>query len=250
MSDPLQSKLRRFLDGTLLRDTAPLPAEELKSRSIRTISYADGLAMEEGAVLSSPILGLGPCFVGARSYVNDGGYVRCEGPGVFVGRFCSIGRRVTLGAGAHRIHGLSSSPALRGVRARSYTREESSVIRGVRSNGPLVIESDVWIGDGAVVMPGITIGVGAVIGANAVVTRNVAPYQIVGGIPARPIRSRFPDEIVERLIGSGWWNASVDELNSRPLANVVEFLEGPPVAIYPYPTYRPVGRGAAVHHAQ
>lgn len=74
----------------------------------------------------------------------------------------------------------------------------------------LPCSSGVWIGDGAVVMPGITIGPGAVIGANSVVTHNVAPYEVVGGVPARRIRRRFPDDISNSLVESRWWDASLE----------------------------------------
>jgi virginiamycin A acetyltransferase len=238
MSETLEDKLGCFLDGTLLADAVPAGRNELARLGIRSVTHSATLALEARAALSSPVLGRGPCFVGAGSYMNDGGYIRCEGLGVFIGRLCSIGRRVTLGAGAHRIHGLSSSRSLRGVRARAYTAQEAAAIPAGRATGALIIDSDVWVGDGAVVMPGIRIGAGAVVAANAIVTRDVAPYEIVGGVPAKRLRRRFPDAIVDALLGTAWWNGSAEELNARPLANLIEFLEGGPPAVHPYPTYR------------
>ncbi|HET9536452.1 MAG TPA: antibiotic acetyltransferase, partial [Mesorhizobium sp.] len=70
----------------------------------------------------------------------------------------------------------------------------------------------VWVGHGAVILPGLTIGDGAVIGANAVVTRNVAPYEIVAGVPASLLRLRFPPEIIERLQRLAWWDWPVERL--------------------------------------
>jgi hypothetical protein len=70
----------------------------------------------------------------------------------------------------------------------------------------------VWIGHGAVVMPGVTVGNGAVVGANAVVTRDVAAYAIVAGAPARVLRPRFPDDIARRLAALAWWDWPLERL--------------------------------------
>ncbi|GGF14013.1 hypothetical protein GCM10011321_02440 [Youhaiella tibetensis] len=75
-----------------------------------------------------------------------------------------------------------------------------------RPAGDTVIGNDVWIGTEAIVMPGIKIGHGAVIGTRALVTRDVEPYTIVGGNPAKPIRKRFPDEDIALLLEMAWWD--------------------------------------------
>ena len=74
------------------------------------------------------------------------------------------------------------------------------------NKGDIVLGNDVWVGFEAVILAGVTIGNGAIIGARAVVTRDVPPYTIVGGVPARPIRARFPEETVKRLQRLGWWD--------------------------------------------
>ena len=87
------------------------------------------------------------------------------------------------------------------------------------TNGDVVIGSDVWIGRGATIMSGITIGHGAVIGANSTVTKNVAPYTIVGGNPAATIRTRFDRETVDALLETAWWDLADDQI-----ATILPFL--------------------------
>jgi phosphonate metabolism protein (transferase hexapeptide repeat family) len=83
-----------------------------------------------------------------------------------------------------------------------------------RRSNRVVIGHDVWIGHGATLLPGVTVGNGAVIGAGAVVSKDVAPYTIVGGVPAKPIRERFPKEIGERMDKLAWWDWEHDRLRT------------------------------------
>ena len=80
--------------------------------------------------------------------------------------------------------------------------------------GDTVIGNDVWIGQNAVILPGVHIGDGAIIGANSVVGSDVEPYTIVVGDPARVLRKRFDDEMIELLLRFKWWDKSIDEINS------------------------------------
>ena len=78
--------------------------------------------------------------------------------------------------------------------------------------GDIVVGNDVWIGYEAVILAGVTIGDGAVVGARAVVTRDVPPYTIVGGVPAKPIRRRFDGGVIERLSALRWWDWPVERI--------------------------------------
>ena len=80
--------------------------------------------------------------------------------------------------------------------------------------GDTVIGNDVWIGQNAVLLPGVTIGDGAIIGANSVVGSDVAPYTIVAGNPAKVIRKRFDDELIDLLLQFKWWDKSIDEIDT------------------------------------
>lgn len=127
-----------------------------------------------------------------------------------VGSYCSIANDVMIGTGRHPVAHFSTSPLFYrkrntfgvGVVARDLDFEEYADIR---------IGNDVWIGSRAIVMDGVTIGDGAIIAAGAVVTRDVEPYSIVGGVPAREIRRRFPAAKIASLLQARWWTMSPEE---------------------------------------
>ena len=180
-------------------------------------------------------------FIGAYSYINDGGYIRDR---VLIGRFCSIGRRVTIAAGTHSMAGLSTSAHIKGNIRREYTRDEQQFVISERVNkGFTIIESDVWIGDGAVIMPGITVGTGAVVGANSVVTKNLEPYGVYAGAPAKLIKKRFPEDIIARLLKSTWWEYNLSEINKYTTNNIYDFIEqfeldkDSKLSVFDYKTY-------------
>ncbi|MBV1788362.1 CatB-related O-acetyltransferase [Marinobacterium sp. D7] len=147
--------------------------------------------------------------IGAHSYIRSGElHFVTE-----IGRFCSFGRQVTIGQDG-RGHPLDWAS----------TSHELCVSH--RPNPGLTrIGHDVWIGDGAVVMAGVSIGTGAIIARNAVVTKDVPPYQIVGGNPARPIRPRFGSELSEALLNSAWWQYPLTELRALDYEHPQRFLE-------------------------
>lgn len=120
---------------------------------------------------------------------------------ITVGAFCSIGPDVLLfGQADHATH-LPSTFPLRG----QWLRRGQGV-QDATSRGPLVVGHDVWIGARAMVLSGVSVGDGAVIGAGAVVARDVAPYAVMVGNPARRVRFRFPPEIVAALLEIRWWD--------------------------------------------
>ncbi len=124
-----------------------------------------------------------------------------------IGKYCSIGGSVSiLLGGNHRMDWVTTYPF-------SALRPEAAHVAGhPATNGDVVIGNDVWIGQVAVILSGVTIGDGACIAAYSVVTKDVAPYSIVGGNPARVIRARFPQDQVEALLDLAWWDWPDEEL--------------------------------------
>lgn len=128
-----------------------------------------------------------------------------------VGSFCSIGSGaafIMAGNQGHRNDWISTFPFFWMPDVPAFTGAQN----GYLPAGDTVIGNDVWIGSEAIIMPGVTIGDGAVIGTRSLVTRNVEPYAIVGGNPARVIRKRFDEDLITLLLEMEWWAWSDDQL--------------------------------------
>lgn len=145
---------------------------------------------------------------------------------LIIGKFCAIasGVRFMMNWANHVIDGLSSYPfpIMLGGWEAHLTKANWPF------KGDTVIGNDVWIGYRSLIMPGITIGDGAIVSAMSVVTRDVPPYTIVGGNPARPIRERFAPEVVEKLRQLEWWNWPAEKISAaipQLMAGDIEELE-------------------------
>lgn len=125
---------------------------------------------------------------------------------LLIGRFCSIacGVKFLFTSANHTLKSLSTYPFP--IFFEEWGLDVENITTTWDNKGDIVIGNDVWIGYEAVIFSGVTIGDGAVIGARAVVTKDVPPYTIVGGVPAKVIRRRFPDETISRLLDLKWWN--------------------------------------------
>jgi hypothetical protein len=146
--------------------------------------------------------------MGDYSYIMQDGAVWCA----TIGKFANIAASVRINATNHP----TWRPTLHHFtyRAADYFdgAENDHDFFSWRRENRVSIGHDVWIGHGATVLPGVTVGDGAVIGAGAVVSRDVAPYAIVGGVPAKLIRERFPRSVAERMQALAWWDWDHDRL--------------------------------------
>ena len=156
--------------------------------------------------------------VGEFSYIADSDFERhvshlydWNGDKLIIGKFCQIasGVEFVMNGANHQMNAVTTFPF--------YTLEGWSMDPPAVSDLPLkgdtVIGNDVWIGQNAVILPGVHIGDGAIIGANSVVGSDVSPYTVVVGNPARPIKKRFDDEMIDLLLRFRWWEKSIDEID-------------------------------------
>lgn len=143
-----------------------------------------------------------------------------------IGKFCSIGSDCKIGLGKHPSKDfVSTHPVF-------FSTLKQAQISFVEKNffdefEPVNIGNDVWIGSNVIILDGVTIADGAIIGAGSVVTRDVKPYEIVGGVPAKTIRFRFDQDIIVKLLDTGWWNWDIDKLreNYNKFHNIEKLID-------------------------
>ena len=132
---------------------------------------------------------------------------------LIIGKFCSIacGTKFLFNCANHTLKSLSTYTFP--LFYEEWELEKSNITTAWDNKGDIVIGNDVWIGYEAVIMAGVHIGDGAIIAARAVVTKDVPPYTIVGGTPAKEIRKRFDAEVIEQLLILKWWDWSTDKIH-------------------------------------
>lgn len=160
--------------------------------------------------------------LGRYSYVGSDSFIQNTN----IGSFCSIGSLVRIGLPSHPTHYISTSPLFYDMRlfkgSKVLFKAHNPAIKALT-----IIGSDVWIGENVLILAGVTVGTGAVIGAGSVVTKDVRPYSIVVGNPAREIRTRFPEETIDRILGTKWWEKDDTYLShvARHYDDVTTFLD-------------------------
>ena len=181
----------RYIRGFLKALTNPavswLTQIDRQSKVDRTARVYEMAKLAESSVGAYTYIGRRTCLVSAR-----------------VGKFCSIASDCQIGMGTHTIDCLSTSPIFsekdNGLR-RSWVEHA-----GTNPYKPVVVGNDVWVGLHVMIMGGVTVGNGAVIAAGAVVTKDVPPYAVVGGVPARVIRYRFAPDVQQAIEEMRWWD--------------------------------------------
>ena len=144
-----------------------------------------------------------------------------------IGKFCSIacGAKFLFNSANHALGSLSTYPFP--IFFEEWGLPVEDIPQAWDNTGDIVIGNDVWIGYEALILAGVTVGDGAVVGTRAVVTKDVPPYTIVGGVPAKPIRKRFSEAVIDRLLALQWWDwpeeriaASLEAIQSGDIAHM------------------------------
>lgn len=158
--------------------------------------------------------------IGDHSYINSNSTVSRSN----IGKFCSIASNVTLGLGEHPTNLISTHPAFYSNNKGFKTFSDQTIYK---EYSEINIGNDVWISNNVIVMGGVTIDDGAIIAAGAIVTKDVKPYEIVGGVPARHIKFRFDNNKIEKIKKSAWWEKDENwfELNYKLFLDEDKFFD-------------------------
>lgn len=173
-------------------------------KHISFLAFWDKSTEIPNEVYLAPFSRLVNCKVGKYTRIKPG----CVFKNVTIGNYCSFANDVMIGLGQHPTKLLSTNSIFykKGITGRfahhiDFEEEKTTYVG-----------NDVWIGNGAVVMDGVHIGDGAIVGSRAVVTKDVPPYAIVGGVPAKVIRYRFSEDVIRAIEATKWWNLSDSEI--------------------------------------
>jgi len=161
------------------------------------------------------------CRIGGYSYVSHDTEIFAAD----IGKFCSVGPGCRIGLGAHPVDFVSTSPVFFSTKKQAGISFASADL--FEENKEITIGNDVWIGANATILDGIQIGSGAIVAAGAVVTKDVVPYAIVGGVPATFRRKRFSEEQIEALLRSCWWDWAPEKLlkHAEQFPHVDRFID-------------------------
>lgn len=209
----------------------------LKMFLIRCKNKKKKVRLEKGSNVAANSIFEGNNFIGSNStfkgelgfgsYIGKNSEVRGK-----VGRFTSISEKVTVVNGFHPTSGfVSTHPSFYskdccvGLSFCNHNKFEE--FKYAEGNYDVVIGNDVWIGYGATIIAGVKIGDGAIVAAGAVVTKDVEPYAVVGGVPAKTIKHRFPEEDIERLMKLRWWEKDIEWImnNGEKFSSLDKFYE-------------------------
>ncbi len=182
------------------------------SCGLRNVKFGKSVCLGDHVVLLNSS-------IGDHSYVNGHAQIK----NTTIGKFCSIASGVKIVLGAHPTNLISLHPAFYAVNKPMETFADQQYFD---EYSKVTIGNDVWIGEDAIIPGGITIGDGAVIASRAVVTKDVAPYSVVGGVPARHLKFRFSDEKIQALSQIKWWDKDEKWLreNFRLFLDVDQFF--------------------------
>ena len=167
--------------------------------------------------------------IGEHSYVvGEAKNIEIISPKTVIGKYCSIAKDVLLGLSCHPLNRITTHP-LTCIQERNEVYGDfvtpNECVLPLPEVEPITIENDVWIGRRVIVMNGVTISNGAVVAAGAVVTKDIPPYEVWAGVPAKFIKKRFSDEIIAKLLDLKWWDYPKSFIAKLPFDNVEKCIE-------------------------
>ncbi|MBQ8635695.1 CatB-related O-acetyltransferase [bacterium] len=168
-----------------------------------------------------PPYNIGDTKIGKGTYIAPNSTIH----NTTIGKYCSIGPNLICGYGIHPLNGISTAPCFYSTKKQNgmtYSKEDK-----IEETLPIIIGNDVFIGMNVSILDGVKIGDGAVIAAGAVVTKDVPPYAVIGGVPAKVIKYRFSEDVVEKLLKIKWWNWDDKKLQEveRMFFSVEDFVK-------------------------
>lgn len=178
--------------------------KKFRNSIIETFKIGNNVELGKGSALMRGVDIRDNVKIGENSYVNPETIIASG----IIGKYCSIGYRCQIGMFEHPVNHMSTSPYI-------YNKNRSilNIDTWEEISNPPIIGNDVWIGSNVIIMQGVKIGNGSIIGAGAVVTKDVAPYSVVGGVPAKLIKKRFDEKYIKFLENIKWWDLDINELN-------------------------------------
>ena len=214
----IKEKIEILIKSLMSFDKKLIQASLEAKFTVNDVSKKSKIIMEENSSLGRVKIASVSVSIGAYSFFR-GGSVSSD---VVIGRFCSLGENIHIGvnAQAHPTDWVSSSPF-------QYDKSfnNTPIQLSYKTNKQITcLGNDVWIGEGALIMEGVTIGDGAIVAARAVVTKDVEPYTIVGGIPAGIIKERLSKPIADGLLRTKWWESSLDDMVGLSFDKPEEFI--------------------------
>ena len=191
----------------------------MKNGKVPNPNTVHPIAGYENEIYVKPTITRLNIIVGDFTYIADSEFeshvthhYEWNGDKLIIGKFCQIaaGVEFVMNGANHQMNAVSTFPfyTLEGWEMEPPSPEDLPL------KGDTVIGNDVWIGQNAVILPGVHIGDGAIIGANSVVGKDVGPYTIVAGNPAKVLRKRFDDELIDLLLAFKWWDKEIEEINA------------------------------------
>jgi acetyltransferase-like isoleucine patch superfamily enzyme len=191
--------MRKFIKKILLYFLNTVEVEEKVtlsgfSRGLQNVSFEGKNAVPDRCNFAGTI---------KIGYATTLGHNNLLAGDITIGKYCQLGADVTLHATNHPISYMSTY-----INSNLFNGE----LKQLKENNKIVIGNDVWIGHGVIIVGDVTVGNGAVLAAGSVVTKDVAPYSIVGGVVAKEIKKRFSENIIKEIEDLNWWDKSEDEL--------------------------------------